>query len=85
MGLFDRVFGKSEPVDDSASVQRKYEPVLRLLESEGVRVLNLHVKGGRLHLKAAAPSEEARVRILAAIRAITPQDDGDIVADITVG
>jgi len=48
-------------------------------------VLNLHVEDGRLFLKGAAPTEESRGRILAAIRAITPADDADIVADITVG
>ena len=50
-----------------------------------MRVLNLHVEDGRLYLAGAAPSEEARVRILAAIRTITPEADDDIVADITVG
>jgi rRNA pseudouridine-1189 N-methylase Emg1 (Nep1/Mra1 family) len=86
LGLFDRVFRKAEsPPDPSASIKVKYEPVLQLLEREGVRVLNLHVEGGRLYVKGAAPSEEARRRILAAIRAITPGDDDDIVADISVG
>ena len=72
--------------DASASaVKRKYQAVLQLIEGEHVRVLNLHVEGGRLYLKGAAPTEEARGRILAAIRSITPEDDADIVADITVG
>jgi hypothetical protein len=71
--------------DQAAAVKAKYQPVLRLLEAERVRVLNLHVEGGRLYLKGRAPSEEARTRILAAIRAVTPGDDGDIAADITVG
>ena len=59
--------------------------MLQLIEGEQVRVLNLHVEGGRLYLKGAAPTEEARERILVAIRSITPEDDSDIVADITVG
>ena len=87
VGLLDRVFKRSAaPADASASaVKRKYQAVLQLVETERVRVLNLHVKDGRLYLKGAAPTEEARGRILDAIRAVTPADDADIVADITVG
>ena len=88
MGLFDRVFRRdSAPAADASAraVKRKYQPVLQLLEREQVRVLNLHVEGGRLYVKGAAPSEEARGRILAAIRSVTPEDDADIVAEITVG
>ena len=87
MGFFDRVFKKGgTPPDASAlAVKRKYQGVLQLIEGEQVRVLNLHVEGGRLYLKGAAPTAEARERILVAIRSITPEDDADIVADITVG
>ena len=65
------------------AVKLKYKSVLQLVETERVRVLNLHVEGGRLYLKGAATSDESRARILDAIRAITPGDD--IVAEITVG
>ena len=88
LGLFDRVFkkGGSERTDASAqAVKLKYQSVLRLVETERVRVLNLHVEGGRLYLKGAAPTEEARSRILDAIREVTPADSADIVAEITVG
>jgi hypothetical protein len=67
------------------AVKLKYKSVLELVETERVRVLNLRVEGGRLYLKGAAASEESRGRILAAIRSITPEDDADIVAEITVG
>lgn len=89
MGLFDRIWrkaGKGAPAgDSSAAVKRKYQPVLELLERERVRVLELHVEGGRLYLKGSAPTEDARGRILAAIRSITPEAGDDLVADITVG
>ena len=90
MGLFDRVWKRAAgvggaPAADASAVKRKYKAVLQLIEGEHVRVLNLHVEGGRLYLKGAAPTEEARGRILAAIRSITPEDDADIVAEITVG
>ena len=67
----------------AVAVKQKYRTVLQLVETERVRVLNLHVEGGRLYLKGAAASEESRGRILEAIRAVTPGDD--IVAEITVG
>ncbi len=91
MGLFDRVrkaagMGTAPAADPSvASVRRKYQAVLQLIEVESVRVVSLHVEGGRLYLKGAAPTREARERILAAIRAAGAADDADIVADITVG
>jgi hypothetical protein len=87
LDVFKRAAGwrGAPPPDASAAVKRKYQAVLQLVEGEQVRVLNLHVEGGRLYLKGAAPTEESRGRILAAIRSITPEDDADIVADITVG
>ena len=89
LGLFDRVFkkgGSETPGDASAqAVKLKYQSVLLLVETERVRVLNLHVEGGRLYLKGAAPTEEARGRILDAIGKVTPADSADIVAEITVG
>jgi hypothetical protein len=91
LGLLDRVKkaagrgAATAPETPATAVKRKYEAVLRLIEAESVRVSNLHVEGGRLYLKGAAPTQASRERILAAIRAITPEDDADIVADITVG
>jgi hypothetical protein len=90
LGLFDRIRGRPGGAaeaarEKSAALTRKYQPVLELIERERVRVLNLHVEGGRLYLKGAAPDEDARGRILAAIRSITPESGDDIVADITVG
>ena len=91
LGLLDRVKkaagvgGAPAPDDGGAAVKRKYQGALRLIEVERVRVLSLHVEGGRLYLKGVAPSADARERILAAIRAAGAMDDRDIVADITVG
>jgi hypothetical protein len=91
VGLLDRVkkaagVGSAPAADDpGAAVKRKYHAVLQLIEVERVRVLNLHVEGGRLFLKGAAPTGEARERILVAIRDAGGPDASDIVADITVG
>ena len=63
MGLLDRFkkaagMGSGQGPDASAkAVKRKYQPVLRLLDDERVRVQNLHVEGGRLYLKGAAMQE----------------------------
>ena len=91
LGLLDRVKkaagmgGPTAPDASALAVKRKYQSVLKLIDDESVRVSSLHVEGGRLYLKGAAPTEAARERILAAIRAITPEDDADIIADISVG
>ena len=87
MGLLDWIFGagREERRGTGVDLKRKYQPVLELVERERVRVLSLRVEGGRLYLVGAAPSEDARVRILAAIRTITPETGDDIVAEITVG
>jgi len=83
----DWIFGKrrGERRGTGVDLKRKYQPVLELVEAERVRVLSLRVENGRLYLAGAAPSEDARVRILAAIKTITPETGDDIVADITVG
>ena len=85
MGLLDRIWRKDDRRGTGVDLKRKYQSVLELAERERVRVLNLHVQDGRLYLKGAAPTEEARGRILSAIRTITPGSADDIVADITVG
>ena len=85
MGFIDRIFGRGERRGTGVDLKRKYRPVLELLEREGVRVTSLRVEGGRLYLAGAAPSADARARILDAIRAITPEAGDDIVAEITVG
>ncbi len=91
LGLLDRVkkaagVGRAPAPDDGgAAVKRKYQDALRLMEVERVRVLSLHVEGGRLYLKGVAPSADARQRILAAIREAGTSGDTDIVVDITVG
>ena len=85
MGLLDRIFGRPDRRGTGVDLKRKYRAVLELAERESVRVSSLRVEGGRLYLAGTAPSEDARGRILDAIRAITPEAGDDIVADITVG
>ena len=85
MGIFDRILGKADRRGTGVDLQHKYRPVLELVERERVRVASLRVEGGRLYLTGTAPSEEARGRILDAIKTITPESGDDIVADITVG
>jgi len=61
----------------------KYQTVLRQIEAQGIRILNLHQQDGRLFIKGSAPSLEAANNIWNEIKRINPKLD-DIIADFPV-
>ena len=91
MGLFDKMFGRgASAVADQPQAQQqfntlkqKYQPVLKVIEQENVRLQNLHVEGNKLFVRGVAPSDAAKNKVWDQIKAIDASGQG-ITADITV-
>jgi hypothetical protein len=89
MALFDKMSGKDAGVVDRPDTQqqfdelkRKYQPVLRVIEQQHVRVQNLHVENNKLLIRGVAPSQDAKNKVWDQIKLIDPTF-GDLIADIT--
>ena len=91
MGLFDKMFGKgASAVADKPQAQqrfdalkRKYQPALRAIEQQNVRLLNLHVEDDKLFIRGVAPSEAAKNAVWGQVKATDP-GASDITVNITV-
>jgi nucleoid-associated protein YgaU len=91
MGIFDKMFGRgaSEAAKQPDAQQlfdtlkQKYQPALRVVEQQNIRLQNLHVENNKLFIRGTAPSEQAKNEFWDQVKLINPNID-DITADITV-
>ena len=89
MGLFDKKTGDKSgaAVADSqqqlGALRQKYQSVLTFMEQQGVRVQNVHVEGGKLLIRATAPSQDVKNRVWDQIK-LVDSSNADLTADITV-
>jgi nucleoid-associated protein YgaU len=91
MGIFDNMFGSGAKVasGDANSQRRfgelktKYQPVLRLIEQQGVQLRNLHVQDNKLFIKGVASNQDVKNRVWDQIKLVSPAQD-DIIADIGI-
>jgi nucleoid-associated protein YgaU len=88
MGIFDKDKNKdasgAPSGDQLAKLRHKYDPVIRLMHSTGVQVQTVDLDGGKLRLRAQAPSNEMKNKIWDQIKAVDPTYS-DLNAEITVG
>ena len=61
----------------------KYRTVIQAIETQGIRVANLHQQDGKLFIKGSAPSLQAANKVWDEIKRINPQLD-DIIAEFPV-
>lgn len=66
-----------------AGLRHKYDPVVRLMHSRGVRVSTIEMQGSKLLLRAEAPSDEVKNAVWDEIKRVDPSY-ADLAADITV-
>jgi nucleoid-associated protein YgaU len=59
----------------------KYQSVLNLIQSQGVRLENLNMEGDKLLIRASAPSAEVKNRVWDQIKLVDPTFS-DLIADI---
>jgi nucleoid-associated protein YgaU len=94
MGLFDQAFGSGvsagagqaqDPNNDQQfnQLKDKYQSVLHKVESEQVRLENLHMQDGKLYVKGVAPSEEAMNNIWDQVKSVDA-DYSDVTLELRV-
>jgi nucleoid-associated protein YgaU len=71
------------PDDRLNQLKTKYQPVLNAIEQQHARLQNVHIEGGKLLIRAQAPSEDAKNRIWDQIKLVDAKFS-DLTADITV-
>jgi nucleoid-associated protein YgaU len=67
--------------DRLQQLKSKYQSVLNFMESQKVRLQNLHLQDDKLFIRATAPSEEIKHKIWDQIKLVDP-NFADLVADI---
>ena len=65
-------------------LKQKYQSVVNAMAQYQVRLQNLNMEGGKLFLRAEAPSQDAKNRVWEQIKMVDPTYS-DLTADITVG
>jgi nucleoid-associated protein YgaU len=88
MGIFDKdkdknAGGAPSSGEQLAKLRHKYDPVIRLMHTTGVQVQTVDLDGGKLRLRAQAPSNEVKNKIWDQIKAVDPTYS-DLNAEITV-
>ncbi|HET8647297.1 MAG TPA: hypothetical protein VFO85_17500, partial [Vicinamibacteria bacterium] len=90
MGIFgdDKKQGGSAVSDPSAAqldtLKQKYQSVLNAMQQAGVRLENVHVEGGKLLIRAEAPSDQVKNQIWNQIKLVNPNWSSELTADISV-
>ena len=69
------------PKDRLEELKSKYQSVLNFMESQKVRLQNIHIQDGKLFLRASVPSPELKHKIWAQIKLVDP-NYSDLIADI---
>ena len=64
-------------------LKAKYQSVIDVVQTQGIRLANLHLQDGKLFIKGTAPSLEAANAVWDEIKRVNPRTD-DITADFPV-
>ena len=64
-------------------LKAKYQSVIDVVQTQGIRLANLHLQDGKLFIKGTAPSLDAANAVWDEIKRVNPRAD-DITADFPV-
>jgi nucleoid-associated protein YgaU len=70
--------------DQLDQLKQKYVKVLHAINSEDLRVEKMHLEGGKLFIRAKAPSQEAKNHFWETVKKVDANFSKDFAADITV-
>ena len=65
-------------------LKQKYQTVLNEADQQHIQFQNLHVQDNKLFIRGTAPSEDAKNRFWDQIKLVDPNNEQDLIADITV-
>lgn len=67
--------------DKFEQLKAKYQSVLNFIQEQNVQLQNVNMEGGKLFIRASAPSQDVKNRIWDQIKLVDP-NFSDLVADI---
>lgn len=94
MGIFDKLFGSKPsggaqpataavPKTEFDHLKDKYQPVLTVIDQQGVRLSNLHAENGKLVIVGTAPTQEAANRVWDQVKLFSNYQQ-DLLIDLKV-
>jgi LysM repeat protein len=92
MGLFGKMFGSKVSESDAADANKhqefeqlrnKYQPILTVIEQQGVQLSNLHTDSGKLVIIGTAPSQDAANKVWDQIKLFSGASN-ELAVDIKV-
>jgi nucleoid-associated protein YgaU len=92
MGIFDRMFGSKVSDKDTTDTNKqqefeqlrnKYQPVLSVIQQQGVQLSNLHTENGKLVIVGTAPTQDAANKVWDQMK-LFPNYQQELLADIKV-
>ena len=70
--------------DQLEQLKQKYQQVFQTIEQEQIRLSHVHIVDSKLFIQGDAPSEQAKNKVWDQIKAINPNWQSELIADIRV-
>jgi|SRR5579871_2467460 len=70
--------------DQLEEMKQKYSSVLATIQQQGIQLSHVHIQDGKFFIQGAAPSEDAKNKVWDQIKAINPNWQQELIADIRV-
>jgi len=65
-------------------LKQKYQSVFQTIEQQQIRLTHVNMEGNKLFVQGDAPSEQAKNKVWDQIKAVNPNWQSDLIADIRV-
>jgi nucleoid-associated protein YgaU len=69
---------------DLEQMKQKYSAALTAVQQQQVRLSHVHIQDNKLFIQGIAPSEQAKNKVWDAIKAVNPNWQSELTADISV-
>jgi nucleoid-associated protein YgaU len=69
---------------DLEQMKQKYSAALTAVQQQQVRLSHVHIEDNKLFIQGVAPSEQAKDKVWDAIKAVNPNWQSELTADIAV-
>ena len=70
--------------DQLEQMKQKYQSVLNTIQQQGIRLTHVNMEGNKLFIQGDAPSEQDKNKVWDVIKAVNPNWQSDLIADIRV-
>jgi LysM repeat protein len=66
------------------ALKNKYQSVFNTIQQQQIQLTHVHIQGDKLFIQGDAPSEQAKNNVWNQIKAVNPNWESDLIADIRV-